>query len=378
MIFPSGEASVNRIICYSKGLAELGNEVTIISTNYGERIYNTLDGFKYKSLREHKGVESNKILGSMIVLYRLIREIINPNNKYERLILVSNSLLLIYPLFLLCKSKNLTFLIEKSEYPFVLRKKGIIGNLYKKFYISTTFKLFDGMIIMTNSLNEYFSDKVSKKCARIVVPMTVDVTRFSNISSIDNNFGEYIAYCGDVGGNKDGVENLINSFKIVCNKYSNINLVLIGDSKEKNALNKLKEYVDKNGIRNVIFTGRVERNLIPGLLVNSKILVLARPNNLQATGGFPTKLGEYLSTGKPTIVTKVGEIAFYLEDGKNAFLAEPDNNKDFADKICYVLDNYEEALRIALNGKLLTNTVFNYKFQSKIIHNFLLEFNRND
>ena len=49
------------------------------------------------------------------------------------------------------------------------------------------------------------------------------------------------------------------------------------------------------------------------------MLVLARPDNIQAKGGFPTKLGEYLATGNPVVVTKVGEIPNYLIDGVNAF-----------------------------------------------------------
>ena len=51
---------------------------------------------------------------------------------------------------------------------------------------------------------------------------------------------------------------------------------------------------------------------------------MARPDSRQARGGFPTKLGEYLATGKPVCVTKVGEITVYLEDNVSAFLAEPE------------------------------------------------------
>ena len=61
---------------------------------------------------------------------------------------------------------------------------------------------------------------------------------------------------------------------------------------------------------------------MPKYLCNAKLLALARPDSIQAQGGFPTKLGEYLATGRPVVVTKVGEIPDYLEDGVNAFLSD--------------------------------------------------------
>ena len=39
--------------------------------------------------------------------------------------------------------------------------------------------------------------------------MTVDSERFENLTLADNSLGEYIAYCGDIGGNKDGVKKFI-------------------------------------------------------------------------------------------------------------------------------------------------------------------------
>lgn len=68
--------------------------------------------------------------------------------------------------------------------------------------------------------------------------------------------------------------------------------------------------------------GDVHRDKVPELLCRSKILALARPDNLQSEGGFPTKLGEYLSTGNLVIITDVGDIPFYLKDGESALIAK--------------------------------------------------------
>lgn len=70
---------------------------------------------------------------------------------------------------------------------------------------------------------------------------------------------------------------------------------------------------------------------MPQMLKNAEALVLDRPNSLQAQYGFPTKLGEYLLTGNPVVVTKVGDIPLYLKDGVSALLSEDRNPKEFAE-----------------------------------------------
>lgn len=366
MPFPSGNASINRIITYAKGLSELGESVDVVTSASGSRAWNTYDGFRYRSLTKSLG---NKILELILSIFALIALLLKNKEGYRVVILVSNSLLMIYPLFLLLKIKGIKFLQEKSEFPFVLKRKDFLGVLYAKFYVGTTYKLFDGLIIMTTPLLDYFKDKVRKNALLFLMPMTVDSSRFSDVKK-DPSVDQYIAYCGDIGGNKDGVENLISSFNLLKNKYSNWKLIIIGGSTVAEE-EKIKEYARKLDIPNIVFQGRVQRDEIPQLLVNAKILVLARPNSLQSTGGFPTKLGEYLSTGNPVIVTKVGEIPNYLTDNDNAFLVDPDNIQEFASRIEFVIDNYEEAKKVGLEGKKLALTQFNYKYQSQRLQTFL-------
>jgi glycosyltransferase involved in cell wall biosynthesis len=104
------------------------------------------------------------------------------------------------------------------------------------------------------------------------------------------------------------------------------------------------------------------------------VLALARPRSLQAQGGFPTKLGEYLATGNPVVVTKVGDIPLYLTDNETAFLAEPNDVDSFAKKIEFVLSNPDIAMKVGEAGKRLTQEVFNYKYQANNIVEFISSF----
>lgn len=356
---PSGQASVNRLLSLAKGLVEQKVKVTILSTGKGtDENFHCLDGVKYCNLRKN----GNKIICLLKSLFDLLLYVRDNRNSINAVWLVSNSLLVIYPLWFICKLYKIPYVQEKSEFPFVLMKRGVLFKIWACFYTHTTYILFDGMIIMTQTLLDYFRPLVRKKCQLIKVPMTVDVSRFNNIIS-KNYYGDYAAYCGYMGGNKDGVENLLEAFTYVEKKYPHFKLVLAGSASSSDELERLKNKAQTLGLRNVVFTGRVHRDKIPALLWNAKILCLARPSSLQSAGGFPTKLGEYLCTGNPVVVTAVGDIPDFL-NSTNSFIVEPDNNKVFGDEIIKVLDNYEYAKRVAIRGEKTAKENFDGRVQA--------------
>ena len=370
--FPIGMAAANRIISYSKGLVELGNEVMVLTLNSHQNFEdNCYLGIKFKGFEFFSNFRRFKIINIFLSLISLMIYFSKNVRNNDKVIIVSNSLYLNFLLYIISKFIGFKIVQEKSEFPFVLLKTSIIEKIYAKFYVSFIYKLFDGMIIMTHPLLDYFKDKTKKKCKKILIPMTVEPERFTRKFK-KNNYGEYLAYCGYMGGNKDGVENLIHSFSLVKAKHPNLKLLLIGDANH-NEMSILKNLVDKLSVNDIIFVGKVSRDEIPKLLCQAKILVLARPSSMQSNGGFPTKLGEYLSTGKPVLVTKVGDIPNFLSNNQNAFLVEPDNNVIFADKIHYILTNYNQSLNVAKEGMKLVYNVFNYKVQSKKINDFLIE-----
>lgn len=365
--FPSGLASNNRILSYGKGLVELNYDLNVLTLAHSTDKNGIISGIKYFNLGADLKLN---ILSTIFGILNLSLKVLK--NKYDFLILVSNNALLIGILYFICKIKNTTFLQEKSEFPFVLNYSGFIKKKFAMLYINYIYRLFDGMIIMTQPLLEYFKDKTNKKCKLFLMPMTVDSSRFENIK-ITDEYSNCITYCGYMGGNKDGVKNLIAAFSLIKEQHPTINLLLLGTA-TPNELNDIVEYAKKLAPNRVIFQGQVTRDEIPFYLMNSKILALARPISLQSSGGFPTKLGEYLSTKKPVIVTAVGDIPKYLKSRENAFLVEPDDNQLFASELSYMLTNYDKALEVANKGYDLTLSVFNYKQQSINLSNFLKTF----
>jgi glycosyltransferase involved in cell wall biosynthesis len=383
--FPKGMAATNRVISYSKGLLENDVEVNVIClkpheiedetirNSNSEGIYygikfNYIDGTTiWQNNKFIKNILMIKItLNSILKIYRL-----NKTNKIFAFLLVSNNPFHILIFGLTSYVLKIKYIQEKSEFPFVLNYKSNFGKIYAWIYTTFIYKLFDGIFVMTNPLKKYFEKRISKNAKIEVVPMTVEWERFNNCSDERPVPYPYIAYCGYMGGNKDGVDILIEAFNKINKMFPEYVLVLIGYA-ENEEISRLKELVQNLNIEDrVIFTGKIDRDEMPKYLCNADVLALARPTSLQSTGGFPTKLGEYLATGKPVIVTKVGEIPTYLSDGDNAFLVEPDNVDLFAKKLEYVLAHINIAQKVGIKGKELVKTIFDYRYQSKILLNFI-------
>ena len=125
--------------------------------------------------------------------------------------------------------------------------------------------------------------------------------------------------------------------------------------------------------KQIEYLGLIEKDQIPDFINNASLLVLSRPDSHQAQGGFPTKLGEYLATGNPVCVTKVGEIPEYLEDNVSAFMATPGDVDSFADAMDRALSNLEQAKKVGQKGREVAEKEFNSETQARRLHEFLAE-----
>jgi glycosyltransferase involved in cell wall biosynthesis len=178
-------------------------------------------------------------------------------------------------------------------------------------------------------------------------------------------------------GEKDGVQILIRSFAKLLNQFPNFKLILIGNSSDKFSIKETIGTIEKLDLKDkVIFTGLVAREEMPGLLGNAVLLVVSKPDIEQNSANFPIKIGEYLSTGVPTVVTSVGEIHQFITDGENGFVAEPGSDESFYSKMLEALSDYERAKKIGLNGRVLAKKIFDYKIQSKLVTDFITAKNK--
>lgn len=371
--FPLGLAATNRIKHYCKGFIVLGHSVSVFvlkSTSFSgkgslnpEGVIDNNIPYRYLSGKTKK---PNNIFLQIIEYFRIILNLINVcrSNKTNVIIYYSTNIFFSYILFIITKIYSIIYLKEESEFRIKYKK---YSNKLEEFFFIKHYSLFDGLLLMTRPLINYFIDKLNFEKPILHVPMTVDWERFKYSNSDNNN----IIYIGTINQHKDGVLTLVKAFEKIRRNYLYLILEIYGPTDNKEG-KEIQNYVVKNGLEKVvIFKGLVPIDSIPQILNKAKLLVLSRPSSIQAEGGFPTKLGEYLSTGKPVIVTDVGEISTYLKDGVNAYISEPDSVEAFSNKMKEVLKNYDKAKQVGIKGQEAVLEHFNYKVQAKNIIEFI-------
>lgn len=250
---------------------------------------------------------------------------------------------------------------ERSESPAVLP---LPNPKLQSQYLKACTQL-DGLFVISKALVSYYSIIGVDRDRIHIINMTVDYHRFIGLQK-NLSVPKYIAYCGTASNNKDGVDQLIMAFSIVAQTYKDIKLYIVGETPSSEDKAGNLKLIKELGIEDrVVFTGMISAEQMPQLLVDATILALDRPDSLQAQNGFPTKLGEYLLSGNPVVVTKVGDIPLFLKDGETALLSEQRNPQEFASKICWALKNPDKAAVIGQNGKEVAMQQFNYLTETR-------------
>lgn len=354
----------NRLLGYYAALDKLGITTTVI---YLIPNNNKITA-KYKNIKieyiQHKITYKNKILQYLQVqkdIHNFIRTLKPGDIVYTYGIKrVTKELL---------KAKGVKIFAEKTEHISICTG-GRITSLNERQTIKVAQKL-NGLFVISEALKKYFISHGVNSNKIEIINMFVNSDRFIGLKK-GKTTDKYIAYCGTASNNKDGVDELLKSFAIIASKIPGIKLYIIGQTPSKEDISNNLALIDSLHISDkVVFTGIVSMQDMPQLLKNAETLALARPDSIQAQYGFPTKLGEYLLTGNPVVVTKVGDISKFLTHGVSALLAEERNPKDFADKLEWIFTHKDEANVIGKNGAEIAQKYFNNEIETRKLIEFI-------
>lgn len=364
--YRSATATSNRLLAILKGLDSFGIKIEMtfvyVSSN-GDYV----DDTQYNNVVFQYLLDSSSILCRNRILKFLqsffyLKKYIKCIPEKTKVILMDGGLYL--PIIL--RGKKLTVYAERTEHPSITMMPSWINSFFMKKYEKT-----EGLFVISTALKDYYANRGVKRIE--IINMVVDDSRFNAVKKSESR-DKYVAYCGTVTNTKDGVDDLIRSFAIVKATHPEYKLYIIGPVPSVDERNgNIKLIKDLELEESVVLTGVVSRDVLPQLLYDSEVLVLARPDNLQAKFGFPTKLGEYLMTGNPVVVTRVGDIPLFLKDKESALLATPGDCSEMASKINWAIEHPEESVRIGEMGKKVALECFNNIIESKKILNMILE-----
>jgi len=123
---------------------------------------------------------------------------------------------------------------------------------------------------------------------------------------------------------------------------------------------------------NVTYTGRLPHSKVICKYKEADSFPLPRPFRLYSQAGFPTKLGEYLITGKPVVTTSTGDIPFYLEDKESAYLVNDGSPDSFAEKVIECIMD-KDSSKIGSEGRQIAINSFSIESAAARVKQFFLD-----
>lgn len=375
--FPQGEAATNRVHSYGKGFVSNGKNVHVIcfGNDYTDYLDGEVDGIKYyhpfgqKKKSKRFIVRNWKKVIKYIRTFRLVRRL-NQLEKIDSIIVYSGLHGTFLFAWLLTRITGSRLLQEVSEHPLRYYQTGTMRKKIGLLKLRVESALTDGILCISHFLINFYKERNFPEHRLILIPSTADPYRF-NIRSDRPLPYPYVGYFGGLTFQRDNVDLLVRAYARIAHKFPELHLVM-GGPVHGNEKNKIAGLASELGIRERLnLLEYMPREEIIKYIVSSEILVMVRANDLKAQASFPSKLTEYLATGRPVISVNVGEISDYLTDGINAHLVEPGDEETMAKKMDLILTCYDTALETASRGRQLVYNVFNYSYQAKRIITFV-------
>lgn len=199
------------------------------------------------------------------------------------------------------------------------------------------------------------------------LPILVDCKRFLDASASPVPVLEEKRYFLNSGAldAKEGLEFILEAFASVSRKHDQLFLALTG-APEIGRKTYILDLGKRLGIeRQLIFTGFLPVDQLSWAYQNALALICCRADTPFANYGFPTKLAEYLCSGRPVITNDVGDTGLYLRDGETAFFAGSEDIRSISSAMERVADSPELARLVGLNGRNVAREKFEY---SNFIH----------
>jgi len=222
-------------------------------------------------------------------------------------------------------------------------------------------KYYNKIIACSNAVknellaNKYRADKIE------VIYNAVYIEEYSRLHIKSTNSLPNTPIIGFIGRLEPykGVETLIKSIPFLKNKFDSFQVWIIGDGHQKQYLEQLS--IKLNLTDKILFYGA--QLSIESFLKKFSLLVV--PSLSEALGIIAL---EGLAAKLPVIASNIDGLVEIIKDNITGFLVPPNDPKALADKITFVIENYQFAQQIANQGYLFCKQNFDIKILAEKLY----------
>lgn len=377
--FPEGMAPTTRIRAYGKGLVENGVkvEVVIFQPKNGEDdnpSSGMVDGlhYEYSHVRAADASRLHKMFvdhpRSILNALRIIRAS-HRKEPFDVILLSFDKIQFMLALVPFIWLMGIRMAFIGDEFPEPIRQ--LRSELPKSdiLWYKLLYRMIDARVLMTDALRKFYDEEIAVKPTHILCSI-LDSRRFEGVvrQPVER---PYLCYMGNMMLAKDNVDNIIKAFSLIADDFPVLDLYLFGTPSDTDR-KIVEECIREHHLENRAFIkGRIDYDRVPQMLANAEILVTSQPITKRAEGGFPTKLAEYMMSHTPAIVTNVGEIHCYVQDGGTVYMVEPCQPEAYAEKLRYMLTHEEEVRGVADRAYSYALSNFGAEDVTKALADFL-------
>jgi len=384
--FPNGMAATSRVKNIAKGLFESNANVHILCVRGTELSKNPNNLLPNGQIKEgitfeytgRKTIRSDYWLlrrwddfyGMLIAFYRLLQ--LKYQKQLDAVIIYSRNSSVVKKVAFLCKLLGVLSLLELCEWPLA------IANIQNK-ELRRAKKFCFGAVKQVNAaipISTYIEEQVQIIAKEkgisiplIKIPILVDGAVRPTLCD-SKKTEPYMLYTGSLAY-KD-ISKMVVDIYVELEKRKITLPVKITGAGCNHMQEEIQEYARLQGVsEHIEFVGYVNENTLKQLQQCATVLLAPLPDNLQSVSRFPTKLGYYLASGTPVVTSAVGEVNYYLEDGKTAFVAKSFSAQAFASKVEEIYMNPDLALQVGKEGAKLALSEFDYHIHGKRLFLFI-------
>ncbi len=182
-----------------------------------------------------------------------------------------------------------------------------------------------GIVCISTALERHWSTHARVPLLR--VPILLDV---AGTAPQADDGAHRVVYAGNLE-HRDEVNALLDAFVPLSRADATARLDVLGGSLDPSVLERFRARAAALGVGDrVDFAGQVDRARAARTIATAHVLALPRPKTPWAEAGLSAKLADYLATARPVVVTGIGDVPLYLEDGVSAFVVPPGDVHAFA------------------------------------------------
>lgn len=353
---PSKKAHSFSVMKMAQGFHQVGEQVSVVSLLSFPIMREFLN---FKNIYDHYGV-TDRIRIKLLPVFNwdFITKSTNAAGFHRRAIQYIRKK---NPAFVYCRSYITAYNSVKAGIPAFLETH---TTLYDhpdlvKIYDVCRYPNFLGLITIHANIKKEHVKRGIPEDKVIVLEDGVDLERFE-ISDKRDYWREMlglpqnkklVVYCGHLYDEK-GIEHILRT-AIELKAVPDVRFLIVGGNESD--IGRWKRYCDQGKITNVMFKGFVDNFEVPKYLRSADVLIMPYKTDIDyqimdIDSTSPLKLFEYMASKRPIVSSDIPAISKVLQHNHSALLAEPNNIAQIAKNVRDLLDNVEDANRLADNA----------------------------